>query len=129
MSTAGKVRVVVKSRRVPVETAVFGGPVVTVHGFFGTVPRHVILYNSRFNPQDEEAIQEGRRLSTNLGLDLEVVDLSRTSRFKRLALAFLGDGSPMTIVHAPPLGSPGLVASSSDEASDCADCNPSSSIP
>ena len=129
MSTAGKVRVVGRSKRVPVETAVFGRRVVTAHGVFGAVPRHVILYNSRFDRRDEEAIQEGRRLSSDLGLDLEVVDLSRTSRFKRLALAFLGDGSPTTIIHAPSLGMPGLVAASSDEACNCAECNPSSSIP
>jgi len=115
MSNAGKVRVVVRSRRVPTGTRVIESPIFTPHGLFGTEPRRVILYESRLEPSDEEAIQEGRRLSGDLGVDLEVVDLSNSNPLKRFAHVFLGFGSGTTIVQAPRLGTAGSIASDSVE--------------
>jgi len=129
MSASGKVRVVVRSRREPVGTAVFGHPIFTSHGFFGAEPRRVILYRSRFEPHDERAIREGQRLSSDLGLDLEVVDLSRSNPFRRLASALLRDGSPITIIPAPGLAEADSMVSSAEADRTGAERNPSSSIP
>jgi hypothetical protein len=127
MSASGKVRVVVRSRKEPVGTAVFGRPVFTSHGIFGTEQRRVILYRSRYEPHDEKAIQEGQRLSSDLGFDLEVVDLGNSNPFKRLALALQRASRPITIVSAPPLGQADPIVADPEERAE--PCNPSSSIP
>jgi hypothetical protein len=129
MSFTGKVRVMVRSRRVPVETAVIGRPIITPHGMFGTVPKRTIVYRTKFDQSDEEAIQEGRRLSSDLGLDLEVVDLSRLNPFRRLASSFRLGSVPITIIPAPGFAQADSMVSSAEADGTGAECNPSSSIP
>ena len=104
MSSTGKVRVVVRSRKVPVGMTTFERPIFTSHGIFGKELRQAIVYKSIFDPRDEQALQDGRKLSSDYGLELEVVDLGKSSPIKRIALSLLRNSSPITIVQAPGSG-------------------------
>jgi hypothetical protein len=102
MIASGKVRVIVRSRKVPVSTTVLQHPSYSQSGvLIGSEPHRVVLYEDRFDPEHLEAIENGRKLSGDLGLGFEVVDLSRSSRLRRAALGFLAGGSPITLVTGP----------------------------
>lgn len=102
MSKVGKVRVEVKSRRVPVRTVEFVthpilpiGTISTSVGSFsgpGLRRERVVVYESVLDEEQRRAIDEGHRLACNLGLELEVVDKSKSSLLGRL-LSFVGGNS------------------------------------
>lgn len=85
MSSTGKLQVVVKTRRVPVGTTVITTPMYTPSGvFIGSTTSRVVQYGLELDETHQQAISEGRRLSCRLGLDLEVVDVSKLGLFRRL---------------------------------------------
>jgi len=90
MSLNSKVKVVVKSRRVPVGTVDVSLPSYSPSGvFIGLQTRRAVLYDTSLDTTHRKAIEEGRRLSDTLGLQLEVVDASKSGLFDRV-LAMLG---------------------------------------
>jgi hypothetical protein len=90
MSLNSKVKVVVKSRRVPVGTVDISLPSFSPSGvFIGMQTRRAVLYDRSLDTEHQKAIEEGRRLSDSLGGHLEVVDASKSGLFGRV-LASLG---------------------------------------
>jgi hypothetical protein len=106
MSSSGKVRVMVRTRKVPVGTTVVTKPMFTPSGvFLGLGASRVVLFESMLDDADRTAIKEGRRLSRRLGLDLEVVDASRSNPFRRLlSLVRRGDSPEPDFLVAPQAG-------------------------
>ena len=99
--SSGKVRVVVKSRRVPVRTVNVAVPTFSSSGvYMGTKSSNVVLYDSALDAEHARAVKEGRRLSCDLGLDLEVVDESRHGLLRRAlsVLGLSGSGRPSFVV-------------------------------
>ncbi len=103
MSAEGKVRVVVKSRRVPSGITEFSVPEFASSGvLMGTRRSRAVLYDYVLDGDQKKAIDEGHRLSRSLGLELEVVDRSRMGVLGRMMAAFLGNGSGgPTLIIAP----------------------------
>jgi hypothetical protein len=102
MSPEGKVKVVVRSRRVPIRTADFSQPMFSPSGvFMGTRNNRLVVYGTSLDPDQKRAIQEGRGLSCRLDLDLEVVDRGKSGIFGRILS--LGRPAPTrpTIVVSP----------------------------
>jgi len=106
MSSSGKVRVMVRTRKVPVGTAIVTKPMFTASGvFLGSSTSRVVLFDSRLDESQRTAIKEGRRLSRRLGLDLEVVDASKSNPFRRLlSLVRRGDSPEPDFLVAPQAG-------------------------
>jgi len=78
MSSDGKIRVVVRSRKVPSRTVEISEPVYSTSGIpMWTRRNRLIVYDYVLDEEHNKAIQEGRRLACSLGLDLEVVDATR----------------------------------------------------
>lgn len=101
MSPEGKVQVVVKSRRIPLRTVEVSEPIFSPSGvFMGTRSNRVILYGSVLDEGHRRAIEEGQRLSCDLGLELEVVDASKKGLFGRVrsSLGLGGAGGPTLVV-------------------------------
>jgi len=74
----GKIRVIVRSRRVPSGTLDLTEPVYSTSGMLmGTRRNRLVTYDDVLDDAHKKAIEEGRRLSCDLGLDLEVVDAAR----------------------------------------------------
>jgi len=91
LSDTGTVRVVVKSRRVPVRTALVQTPHFSPAGTFITsTSRRTVVYESVFDEPQLKAIEEARQLSCNLGFEFKVVDQAKASRFGRILSALLG---------------------------------------
>ena len=112
MSGAGKVKVVVRSRRVPVRTVEFSSRLNYIQGATspgnGVVPgfqtRRAVIYESVLDDEHRRAIEEGDRLACNLGLELEVIDQSRFGLFRRVLSSLGRDGSGnVGVVVSPPL--------------------------
>jgi hypothetical protein len=103
MSSSGRVRVMVRTQKVPVGTTVVTKPMFTPSGvFLGLSASRVVLFDSRLDDAQRTAIKEGRRLSRRLGLDLEVVDASKSNPFKRLlSLLRRGDSLEPDFLVAP----------------------------
>jgi hypothetical protein len=103
MSKAGKVKVVVRSRRVPVRTVEFGPSLNYTLGAISmpvnnlSAPsshrQRAVIYESVLDDEFRRAIDEGERLACNLGLELEVVDESRLGFIGRVLSSLGRDGS------------------------------------
>ena len=106
MSSNGRVQVVVRTRKVPVGVTLLSTPNYTMSGVsMGTTTRRAVLYGTRLDESQIEAIREGRRLSRRLGLDLEVVDVSRFGPFRKLlSLVGWGASSAPAFLVAPQAG-------------------------
>jgi hypothetical protein len=114
----GKVQVMVRSRKIPVETVEFNLTRISYPGaLVAKETNRATLYRDDLDEENQRAIQEGKRLADQLGLRLEVVDESRSNFFRR-ALSSLGKGSPsspklvITPVYAPILAGATCGASS-----------------
>ncbi len=95
MSSGGKVRVVVRTHQVPVGSTMVTRPMFTPSGvYLGSSTTRVFVFDSRLDDAHRKAIKEGRRLSCKLGLDLEVVDASKLSPFRRLLSLVRRGASP-----------------------------------
>ena len=85
MSFGSRVKVVVKSREVPVGRVDVSVPSFAPSGVFvGMHTRRVVLYGTSLDTEHQKAIEEGRRLSETLGLPLEIVDASKSGFFERI---------------------------------------------
>jgi hypothetical protein len=103
MSDAGKVKVVVRSRKVPLRTVEFATHPIFPVGTYSTPVsspwnsglrrERVVVYESVLDDEQRRAIDEGQRLARNLGLELEVVDESKFGLLKRVRSS-LGGISP-----------------------------------
>ena len=103
MSSSGKVRVVVRSRQVPVRTVDFTEPVYSASGVLLWTKKNTrVLYDTVLDEEHKRAIEEGHKLSHKLGLELEVVDASKGGIFRRL-LSSLGIGRPGPTLEVSPL--------------------------
>ncbi len=105
MSAEGKVRVLVRSRRVPSGITEFSVPEFAPSGvLMGTRRNRAVLYDYVLDGDQKKAIEEGHRLSRSLGLELEVVDRSRMGVLGRITAAFGRNGSngPTLIITPSP---------------------------
>ena len=104
MSSDGKVRVWVKSRRVPSRVVQIRQTTYLLSGIpMATRTDHRLLYDYILDEDYQRAIEEARKVAGSLSLDLEVIDSGKKGFFGRL-LSFLGRGgvgSP-TIEVSPP---------------------------
>ena len=101
MKPEGKVQVVVRSRRVPIGIGYHTEPVYSTSGVLvGSRPTRFVLFGTMLDEEYRRAIDEGQRLSRNLGLDLEVVDSAKNGVFARIlsSLGLSGPGRPMVVV-------------------------------
>jgi len=90
MSSDGKVKVIVRSRRVPARTVDICQRVYAPSGIpMGTETSRLIVYDYILDEEHRRAVEEGKRLSSSMGLDLEVVDASRRGVFGRAFSSFL----------------------------------------
>ncbi len=85
MSPDGKVRVVVRSRKVPARSFSWQVSSYTIHGIFEeSQTRHGVTYERELEPPHLRAVEEAKRLSDSTGLELEVVDLGKQNFLQRL---------------------------------------------
>jgi len=103
MSTSGKVRVVVRSRRVPARTVDLSETMYTPYGLpMGKRTSRLLLFDYVLDEDHQRTIQEANELARRLCLDLEIVDSARQGVLGRL-LSTLGRGgaNPTIEVHSP----------------------------
>ena len=101
MKPEGKVQVVVRSRRVPVGVVYRAEPVYSTSGvLLGSRPSSLVLFGTTLDEEYRRAIDEGQKLSRNLGLDLEIVDSAKNGFFGRIlsSLGLSGPGRPIVMV-------------------------------
>jgi len=99
----GRIRVIVRSRKVPSKTFELAEPVYSTSGMLmGTRRGRLVTYDDVLDDAHKKAIEEGRRLSCSLGLDLEVVDRSKAGPFRRLLSLLSEDGSARINVVVSP---------------------------
>lgn len=90
MKAEGKVQVVVRSRKVPIGTGYHTAPFYSLSGVrVASRASRFVVYGTSLDGEQLRAIDEGQRLACNLGLELEVVDESRSGRLRRM-LSYLG---------------------------------------
>ena len=99
MTDGRSVRVLVRSRRVPIRTTVVRTPVYFPFGtLVHTATRQEVVYESVYDEPQRRAIEEARRLSCNLGLKLRVVDATKSGVFNRFLSTVLGIKGPLLIL-------------------------------
>ena len=104
MSSEGKVRVVVRSRKVPEGVVVFNQTLYSPSGIpMGTRVTRNVMYRYVLDEDHQRTIEEASKLASRLCLDLEVVDSGKQGLLARL-LSSLGrrGGSNTTVVVSPP---------------------------
>ena len=85
----GPVRLIVKSRRVPVAIAEFEFPHTSSYGFVSKVKKRLIVYDFVLDEGERRILEEVRQAAENSGLPLEVVDLGRAGLFSRIVRRLL----------------------------------------
>ena len=105
MSSEGKVKVVVHSRRVPLRTVDYIQPVFSPSGvYMGTRNNRLVVYGTSLDQDQKRAIQEGKRLSCKLDFDLEVVDRARSGFLSRISsFGRLSSPRPTVVVSPSPV--------------------------
>jgi len=103
MSPDGKVRVVVRSRKVPADVVEFRQTMYSPSGIpMGTRTSRQVLYKYVLDDDHQRTIEEASRLARSLCLDLEVVDSAKQGFFGRLLLSLGGGGTNApTVVVSP----------------------------
>jgi len=104
MSSDGKVRVVVRSRKVPDSVVVFNQTMYSPSGIpMGTRMNRQVLYRYVLDEDHERTIEEASKLARRLCLDLEVIDSGKQGLVGRL-MSSLGrrSASNPTVVVSPP---------------------------
>ncbi|HXY56764.1 MAG TPA: hypothetical protein VEH01_04030 [Nitrososphaerales archaeon] len=95
--TDGKIRVIVRSRKVAARTVDLTEPVYSASGMvMGSRRNRLVVYEDVLDGAHRKAIEEGEKLSSSLGIDLEIVDRSK-SGFLRRVLSNLSGGSSARI--------------------------------
>ena len=106
MKSEGKVRVIVRSKKVPARIVDVSTPAFTPSGvYLGAQKDRHVVYDTVLDDEHRRAIEEGRRLSFNLGLELEVVDAAKGVMGR--VLSALGRGTPhgpVVVVSSPSSG-------------------------
>lgn len=113
MSESGKVRVIVRSQRIPVRVFEFQQPVYSQSGIrLGSETKRKIIYDTELDAQYLAAIGEARKLSCNLGLELEVVDKGRSGLLGRFITSLTSRRSrgPILVVTAPSVSATSITA-------------------
>jgi len=113
MSSDGKVRVVVRSRKVPADVVEFRQAMYSPSGFpMGTRRSRQVVYKYVLNEDHQRTIEEASELARRLCLDLEVVDSGRQGLLDRLlsSLGRRGTSNPTVVV------SPSAASMNSDSA-------------
>jgi hypothetical protein len=102
MSSDGKVRVLVRSRKVPSGLVQLRQTTYSLHGIPATRTDQRVLYDYVLDEDHQRAIEEARKLAGSLCLDLEVIDSGKQGFFGRIlsSLGRRGSGNP-TIEVAP----------------------------
>jgi hypothetical protein len=103
LSGSGKVKVVVRSRRVPVRTVEFATHPILPVGTYSTPignmsnsglrRERIVVYESVLDEDQRRAVDEGQRLACNLGLEMEVIDESKLGIFRRMWTSLGRNGS------------------------------------
>jgi len=113
MSEDGKVRVVVRSRKVPADVFEFHRTLYSPSGIpMGTKTSRQVLYRYVLDEDHQRTIEEASKLARSLCLDLEVVDSGRQNLLGRLlsSLGRKGASNPVVVV------SPSTASMASDSA-------------
>ena len=117
----GKIRVVVHSRMVPSATFVVKRPLVTPAGLWvGDDVARKVIFRAALDAEQQNAVDEGRRLAEEMGLELEIVDEAK-AHFLRRALRSLGGGfsaSPRLVITP----SSGTLGGAAVQGPPCAAC-------
>lgn len=93
MRSEGKVRVIVRSRKAPARVVDVSLPTFTPSGvFIGMARNRRVVYDHVLDDEHRRAIEAGRKLSSDLGIELEVIDAGRRNVLGRV-LSSLGLGS------------------------------------
>ncbi len=93
MSLEGTLRVVLTSRMVPVSTYAVERPTYSISGVrLGTQKMTRLVYQKSLDPSDQIVLDEARKLSSSLGLGLEVVDRTDQGMLRRFVAALSGRG-------------------------------------
>jgi len=90
LSSSGKLRVVVRSRKVPLRTVTLGPRFITHLAPIRGYATQAVVFGSILDESDVRAVEEARRVSCRLGLELEVVDRSKLGALGKLLFAFGG---------------------------------------
>jgi hypothetical protein len=104
MSSDGKVRVVVKSRKVPADVVEIHQTLYSPSGIpMGVRKSRQVLFTYVLDEDHQRTIEEARKLASSLCLDLEVVDSGKQGFLERLlsSLGRRGVDKP-TVVVSPP---------------------------
>ena len=104
MSPDGKVRVVVRSRRVPARLFELNQTMYSVSGIrLGTRTNRRVLYSYILDEDQKRTIDEARKLAQSLCLDLEVVDSGKRGIFARILSSVGRNGAKApSVVVSPP---------------------------
>ncbi|HXW95468.1 MAG TPA: hypothetical protein VEJ19_07165 [Nitrososphaerales archaeon] len=104
MSLEGKVRVVVRSRKVPDSVFVFNQTLYSPSGVpIGTRVNRNVTYRYVLDEDHRRTIEEASKLARRLCLDLEVVDSGKQGILARLLWSIGRRGaSNTTVVVSPP---------------------------
>jgi hypothetical protein len=106
MSSEGKVRVVVRSRKVPTGFVELHEALYTPSGVrVGRMTTRRLLFDYVLDEDHQRTIQEAHKLARRLCLDLEVVDSSRIGFFGRLVLSLGRRGSASPSIEVSPQNS------------------------
>ena len=101
MRSEGRVRVVIRSRKVPIGTMFHTEPVYSASGVLvGSKPSRLVLYGRTLDAGHRRTIEEAEKLASNLGLGLEVVDEARSGLLNRI-FSRVGRGRYHSIVLLP----------------------------
>ncbi len=85
----GPVRLIVKSRRVPVALTEIEFPQTTSYGVVSTIKKRSVVYDYVLDEGERRIVEEVRQAAENSGLPLEVVDLGRAGPFSRIVSRLL----------------------------------------
>ena len=104
MSSGGRVRVLVRSRRVPAGVVRLNQTTYSLTGIpIATRTDHKVLYDYVLDEDHQRAIDEAKKLARSLCLGLEVIDSGKQGFFTRL-FSSLGQGGTRnpTVELSPP---------------------------
>lgn len=103
MSEDGKVRVVVRSRKVPADLVEFHQTLYSTSGIsIGTRTNRQLVYRYVLDEDHQRTIEEASKLASRLCLDLEVVDTGRQSLLGRLLSSLGGRATSNPVVVVSP---------------------------
>jgi hypothetical protein len=85
----GPVRLIVKSRRVPVALTEIEFPQRTSYGVVSTIKKRSIVYDYVLDEGERRIVAEVRQAAENSGLPLEVVDVGKAGTLSRIVRRLL----------------------------------------